>query len=325
MGLTACRSAHTGDKAAPMSRTPDQKDLDLSLLRCLEVLVSEAHVSRAAERLDMSQPAMSRALNRLREMFGDPLLVRSAAAMAPTARALELAQSARRILNEVNEVLSPALAFDPAHAAMSFRMIATDYIHAVFVPRLVAHLELEAPHVTLSLKHPAHPKTLAVWLEEGEIDLAIGHLNEPPQNLRSVALFREQVTCLVRSSHPCLAQPLTLDGFAQLRHILVTPGGYGHFVELVDKALAEQGLKRRVGMLSQHFMAAPYIAAESDMAVLMPARLARLYTRQLPLREIEMPLRVPDYDVSMYWHDRNHKSPAHVWLREAVKSLATGL
>lgn len=291
------------------------KQLDLSLLRSLDVLVSEAHVSRAAERLEMSQPAMSRVLARLRERFGDPILVRGISGMQPTPRALALAEISRRILHDVEQVLGNSLPFEPSTCSQSFRIIATDYTHAVFIPQLAAALQEQAPAASLSIKHPIHPRALLLGFEEGEIDLAVGHLEEPPGNLRFVPLFEDSVSCLMRSDHAYLSGPADLQAFAELRHILVTPSGFGHFQSNVDRALAAVDLKRRVGMLSQHFMAAPFVAAKSDMAVLMPRRLAEHYSKLLGLAIVDPPLDITPYKVYMYWHERSHLVPAHRWLR----------
>jgi DNA-binding transcriptional LysR family regulator len=301
------------------------KQLDLGLLRCLDALVTEAHVSRAAERMDMSQPAMSRVLARLRELFNDPVLIRGASGMQPSQRAVELAEIARRILSDVDQVLGQALHFEPAVCTSTFRIVATDYTHATFVPLLAEALSAQAPGATLSVKHPVHPKALALGLEEGEIDLAIGHLEEPPGSLRSVALFEDAVTCLVRAGHPYLGSEQTIEQFVALPHILVTPAGFGHFQSNIDRTLAEQGLKRKVGMLSQHFMAAPFVVATTDMVVLMPQRLARHYAGVLGLASVEPPLTIPPYRLAMYWHERSHKVPALQWLRELARSCAAHL
>ena len=301
------------------------KQLDLGLLRCLDVLVAEAHVSRAAERLDMTQPAMSRVLGRLRELFGDPILIRGATGMQASPRALELVVTARRILADVDLVLGEALHFEPTLCTQTFRLIATDYTHAVFVPLLSAALREEAPQATLSVKHPLHPKALALGLEEGDLDLAIGHLEDPPVSLRSVPLFADRVICVLRAGHPYLESEQTVKQFVALPHILITPAGFGHFQSNIDRSLSEHGLKRRVGMLSQHFMAAPFVAATTDMAVLMPERLAQHYRHGLGLAMVEPPLAIPDYTLSMYWHERSHKAPALQWLRELARRCAERL
>lgn len=297
------------------------RQLDLALLRCLDALVAEAHVSRAADRMDMSQPAMSRVLARLRELFGDPILIRATAGMQPTPRAVELAETARRILNDVDQVLGRALHFEPASCSQTFRIVATDYTHATFVPALAQALQERAPLASLSIKHPLHPRALSAALEEGEIDLAVGHLDAPPSSLRSVPLFEDGVSCLVRAGHPYLSGEQTVQDFVNLPHILVTPAGFGHFHSTVDKALAEHGLKRRVGMLSQHFMAAPFVVATTDMAVLMPQRLARHYQQVLGLATVEPPLEMPSYRLAMYWHERSHRTPAMQWLRDVARAL----
>lgn len=302
--------------------TESGKALDLGLLRCLDALVAESHVSRAAERLGMGQPAMSRVLGRLRELFGDPILIRGAAGMLPSPRAMELAVVARRILADVDLVLGESVRFEPALCSATFRIIATDYTHATFLPLLTRSVREEAPSVTLSIKHPVHPKALVLALEEGDIELAIGHLEEPPASLRSVPLFVDRIVCLIRAGHPYLEGERSVEDFVALPHILVTPAGFGHFQSNVDHVLADTGLKRNVGMLSQHFLAAPYIVQSTDMVVLMPRRLAQHYIEGTGLTMIDPPLQVPTYRIFMYWHERSHRDPALKWLRELARSCA---
>jgi len=305
--------------------TDAHKQLDLGLLRCLDVLVAESHVSRAADRLGMAQPALSRVLGRLRELFGDPILIRGATGMLPSPRAVELAAIARRILSDVDQVLGQALRFEPALCSATFRIIATDYTHAAFVPLLARSLRDEAPSATLSIKHPVHPKALALALEEGDIDLAIGHLEEPPESLRSVPLFEDRIVCLIGAAHPYLECARTVEEFVALPHILVTPAGFGHFQSNIDQALAQRGLKRKVGMLSQHFMAAPFVVKTTDMVVLMPQRLAQHYGDGLGLVVFEPPLAIPAYRLFMYWHERSHKTPSMQWLRDVARRCAAEL
>jgi DNA-binding transcriptional LysR family regulator len=305
--------------------TDSAKQLDLGLLRCLDALVAESHVSRAAERLGMGQPAMSRVLGRLRELFGDPILIRGATGMLPSPRAVELAAIARRILADVDLVLGEAIRFEPALCTSTFRIIATDYTHATFLPLLTRSVREEAPSATLSIKHPVHPKALALALEEGDIELAIGHLEEPPVSLRSVPLFVDHIVCLIRAGHPYLDGSRSIEDFVALPHILVTPAGFGHFQSNIDHMLADTGLKRNVGMLSQHFMAAPYIVQSTDMAVLMPRRLAQHYVGGTGLTMIDPPLQIPTYRIFMYWHERSHRDPSLRWLRELARRCALEL
>ncbi|VTU33248.1 hypothetical protein SRS16CHR_05247 [Variovorax sp. SRS16] len=308
-----------------MRVTESIKPLDLGLLRCLDALVAESHVSRAADKLGMGQPAMSRVLGRLRELFGDPLLIRGATGMIPSPRAVELAVIARRILADVDLVLGESIHFEPALCTSTFRIIATDYTHATFLPLLTRSVREEAPSATLSIKHPVHPKALVLALEEGDIELAIGHLEEPPPSLRSVPLFVDRIVCLIRGGHPYLDGGRSVEDFVALPHILVTPAGFGHFQSNIDHVLAETGLKRNVGMLSQHFMAAPYIVQSTDMVVLMPRRLAQHYLEGTDLAMIDPPLPVPSYRIFMYWHERSHRDPGVKWLRELARRCALAM
>lgn len=299
---------------------PSHRNLDLFSLECFDMLMHERSVSRAAQRMGLSQSSMSEALARLRERFGDPLLVRTREGMVPTERAQALLPQVRLAIDGLRDVLERAADFDPAQAGERFRITATDYAQLLLASALIGHLRAHAPgcraeFVTVNLR------AVEQALEAGDVDLAIAYYPEPPPALRRGPLFADRYVCIVRQGHPAAGQPLTPEAFAALPHVSVSPSGLSYFANLVDSALEALGLVRHVVVRCPHFLIASHLVAESDLVLALPARAAQAVTRYLPVQAIGIPLALDPVDVSMYWHERCHHSRSHQWLREAVRGL----
>lgn len=292
---------------------------DLNLLVALDALVAEGNVTRAAERVGLTQPAMSHALARLRKLFGDPLLVRTPQGMLPTPRALDLVVPIRRALGDIDGALRQQPAFDPRAATRIFTLACVDFGSLVIVPPLLARLRVDAPGVDL-LVRPLRSDEIERQLAEGQVDLAIGvvHGEEEAWMVRQ-RLFEDRFVCVVRADHPTVRGALTIEQFVALDHALISPRGrQGGFV---DRALAAQGRRRRVVLTIPHFLAAPIVVAGSDLILTVPERIARAFAKMLPLRIVEPPLAVEGFDVIQYWHERQARDPAHVWLRGLVAEV----
>ena len=296
----------------------DIRNVDLNLLVALDALLAERSVSRAAVRLRLSQPAASALLARLRELFGDPLLLRSARGMLPTPRALELLGPVKRVLDEIDALVQPRSAFDPASALHSFTLSASDYVEYALLPTLVDYLERKAPGVRLAVR-PLDVQTVATQMESGEVDLCITGLQNAPAGLHTQPLYIERMVSVVRRNHPGIGARLTLEKFCSLEHILVSVRG-SSFSARIDEALAALGRKRRVRLAVPHFLLVPEIVARSDMISALPERLARGYARKL--RILEPPLDIPGFTVGQIWHERNQREPAQQWLRKLLLELA---
>ncbi len=296
----------------------DIKNVDLNLLVALDALLAERSVSRAAVRLHLSQPATSALLARLRELFGDPLLLRSARGMLPTSRALELLGPVKQVLDQIDAIVRPRAAFDPASAVHTFTLSASDYVEYALLPTLVDFLEREAPGVRLAVR-PLDLQTVAQQMEIGEVDLCITGLQNAPAGMYQQPLYRERMVCVVRRKHPGVGARLTLEKFCSLEHILVSVRGSG-FSARIDDALSKLGRKRRVQLAVPHFLLVPEIVARSDMISTLPERLARGYANKL--RILEPPLEIEGFTVGQIWHERNQREPAQIWLREVVLKLA---
>lgn len=296
------------------------RNLDLFTLECFDMLLRERSVSRAAQRMDMSQSSMSEALGRLRDRFADPLLVRTREGMVPTERAQALWPQVREGIEHLQAILERAADFEPSQARERFRITATDYAQLLLLPELVQCLRETAPHcsaefVTVNLR------AVEQALEAGDVDLAIAYYPEPPAALRRSPLFTDHYVCIVRADHPITAQTLTAEDFAALPHVSVSPSGLSYFAGVVDSALEALGLERRVVIRCPHFMIGSQLVAQSDLVLALPSRAAQAVTRFLPVRVVEIPLPLRRVDVSMYWHERCHHSRSHQWLRSTVRSI----
>lgn len=287
--------------------------LDLNLLVTLDVLLSEHNVTRAAERLNFSQPSVSVHLAKLRDIFGDPLLLPGPRGMRPTAKADELREPLRQALDALERAVSPAGPFDPAQARQTWRVAAADYGESTVLLPALAGLRSAAPDSRLAIVQMV-PSRIAKQAEQGEIDLALHTTEDAPSGLRRRALFTERYVLAGRADHPRLKRRPTLSQFCQLEHVVVSPDG-GGFHGITDEVLSEAGMSRRVVLSVPHFLFVMSVLATTDLVAMLPSRLVR---NASALRIVEPPLDVPGYEMSMLWHERSHRDPAHQWLREHI-------
>jgi DNA-binding transcriptional LysR family regulator len=294
--------------------------LDLNLALVLHALLAERSVSRAAKRLGLSQSATSHALARLRDVLGDPLVVRTRQGITPTPRAQAMAEPLGNALGLLEEALVAKSSFDPKTAKRRFQIVGSDYAELVLMPTLVADLDRQAPHVELRLT-PLTNDALPS-LRRGDVDLVMGVF--PPKDvgsdLRTVALWEDRFVCLVRKRHPFAQKKLTLAGYTAAKHVLIaprgTPGGP------VDDALAARGKSRTVAVTVPHFLAAPHLVVKSDLVLTVAERVAKIFTQLLPLKMLEPPLALPRTRASIVWHERHEADPAHRWLRAWLTAFA---
>lgn len=292
--------------------------LDLNLLRTLHVLLEEAHVSRAAQRLSLTQSAVSHALGRLRSHFGDPLLVRRGHRMVPTPRALALQAPLRHALATLEQVATPAR-FDPAQSRGSVRIATTDYGLAVLLPHVLATLEAAAPG--LSVTYETIGEDVFERLESGFLDLALTG-QEAYRDMRTEALFSERFVLMTRAGHPMTGRAMTLDEFTRWPHVLVDVVHSRLFG--VDRLLAQLGRRRRIAIRAPQFLAAPLLARHSDLIVPVPERVARLFagTMGLVIHEPPPEVDIGRFDYVQMWDPRIDADPLHGWLRERVRDAA---
>lgn len=296
----------------------DLRHFDLNLLRVLDALLKERHVTQAAQRLGLSQPAVSAALGRLREAFGDELFVKRTHGMEPTPRALELEAPLALVMATIRERLLDAPGFDAATSARAFTLILGEVGQAVFAPRLLARLRERAPRATVRFVYPDADTRLAM-LEDGRADLAIGPF---PQWSDSDALFQQKLyerpmVGVARRGHPALADaPMSLDVFAALDHAIV--GARSDFDRLYEPALQRLKVARRIVAELGHVAGAAQALAALDLVAIVPATLAEAWQREAGLQPFALPFELPPHEVKQFWHRTRHRDPAVTWLRELV-------
>lgn len=292
------------------------RGLDLNLLRVLDALLRERHLTRAAKGLGLSQPAASHALSRLRAHLGDPLFVRSSAGLEPTPRAAALAPKLRSAMLALSECVTGMPAFDPLTARTSFTLSTADYGSFVLVPPLLEHLSRQAPGVNVWVRS-VREDTFAE-LARGDADVHAGPIAQgaTAPGIHMEPLFEEEFVCVVRKDHPRVRGPLDLDTYADLPHVFVaprgTPGG------IVDQVLAKHRRKRRVAIAVPQFLLAPFLVSKSDMVLTIGRRVAEDFAAMLPLRILEPPITIPPFVTQLVWHERTQGDPAHQWFRARI-------
>ncbi|WP_210210388.1 LysR family transcriptional regulator [Altericroceibacterium spongiae] len=294
---------------------------DLALLPILEALIEERHVSRAALRLNRSQPAVSHALARLRDLFDDPLLVRGEGGPQPTARALQLAEPLAEALALVRSMIEQP-AFDALQCSRHFRLSLSDYGAAILLPRLVARLRTSAPLIDLTVISYGRERALTA-LVDGEIDLALGVYPALDQarykDLGSALLFEETFACL--HDETVLAGSLSLDRYLERPHVRVTVALEDD--SEIDDALARLGHKRRIAVQIPHWSAAPEMVRGTDL-VLTAARRSIAHLGTGGLRCNDLPFQMASFPFVQTWHRRREMDPAHRWLREQIAGIVSG-
>jgi DNA-binding transcriptional LysR family regulator len=301
----------------------DLHGIDLNLLVAFDALMAERSVTRAGTRIGRTQPAMSAALSRLRNLLKDELFIRSPNGLQPTPRALDLAEPLGHALAEIQRTLEFTQGFDPSTSAVSFSLGLSDHPTFVLLPHLLAVLREKAPGITLRIRDFTARDDAISMLDSGEVDLTIGVPPSPTGRILNRPLFQERFVCILRKGHPAAEAPLDLDNFLGLSHLLVSPENerFG----IVDVALAKEGLKRRLALTLPQMYAAPVLIARSDMiATLMEGVvLASGHAHELSI--LPPPLDLEPVQFVLSWHRRNDVHPAQRWFRDCIASLATAL
>jgi len=295
----------------------DIKQADIGLLLALDALLEERNVTRAAERLNISQPAMSAQLARLRHLFNDQLLTPSGRKMMPTTRALDLQVPLRETLETLSDILIKSQKFDPKKSTRIFKIIAADYLHILVSLPLINAVHKIAPDIQIVLL-PFDSKTAWKTLETLEADLLISWGQATPEEARARKLFDERLCMIQRVSHPRGRKKLNIDDLCKLEHI-ITPPEYGRLSGPLDEELQLAGRKRKVVASVPSFLLAPAIVASSDLVAMMPYRLASCTPHAIEISEI--PFTNLQFDMLLSWHPRIHGDAGHKWLRDLVASL----
>jgi DNA-binding transcriptional LysR family regulator len=291
------------------------QDIDLNLLVLFDQLLVERRVSKVAENLGITQPAVSNSLARLRKVLGDELFLRTPAGMEPTPYADQLAESVTYALGMIHSALNQRSTFDPGTSTRSFTVGMTDIGEIYFLPSLMDRVRREAPHVTLStVRNTA--VNLKDELEAGKADLAIGLLPQLKGGFFQRRLFRQRYVCLFRQGHKLDKKKISLAEFSAAEHLVVISAGTGH--GKVDEMLKRSGIERNVRLTVPHFVGVGHILQATDLVATVPERLAERLVEPFRLAYVAHPAKLPEVAINVFWHAKFHKAPANQWLRGLV-------
>ena len=309
-----------------MSTLPQH--LDLHLIRILYLLLVEKNVSRVALKLNQPQPSISASLRKLRELTGDPLLVRGARGMVPTQHGETLLKPAKRILDEAEGLFVRKSPFVPEQATRTFHIAAPDYLDTQFLPGVVAALRRGSPGSKVVIHSLGPGLDYLRMLSDGDMDLVIANWDEPPAHLHMSKLFEDPIICTMRADSPYARRTapdaMTLDDYLGLPHVApsqMLPGYHG----VIDAFLEREGLQRRVAVESPYFGVIPYMLTQSDLVLTTGRQFIRAYEKTLPLKSFAVPVKFPPMRFYQLWHQRVHQSTEHKWLRDQVGSAARAL
>ena len=302
---------------------------DLNLLVYLDVLLRECNVTRAAEELGISQPAMSNSLRRLRDLFADPILVRTSDGMTPTKRALELQPLVRTVLEAAEQAVLPKTEFDPAASTRIFRIMASDYTEATLLPVLLKRLLKEAPNVRLDIMTPSDVSFHDV--ERGKVDLVINRFDTLPQSFHQVHLWDDSFSCVVSASNPIIKN-WNLDAYLSGKHVWVSKTGMGVGVGMspddvqrlgwVDDALDKIGAKRNIALFTRHYQAALRLGEQDDLIVTLPSMAAMQLASNPNVVILDPPFEIPRMRLKMVWSPLLQHDPGHRWIRQLIKTVS---
>ncbi len=297
-------------------------DVDIRHLRALLAILERRSVTAAATALGQSQPAVSQILRRMREVAGDPLLVRSGAKMVPTERALAMLEPLRRALADLEGAIRPPQAFDPASQDHEFRIASADCMGAFFTPRLISSIRSASPRSRIMLRAVVAGFDYVQALEKGEIDAVIANWPSPPGNLRMTRLMSDRMVCLFGPGHPLRGESrILMKRYMELGHIAPSPLSVSA-PGPVDGRLAELGLTRDIRVMAPEFNLIPYVLLNTDLVFTSSRGFARHYQGILPIRSLPAPEEFGVMRFYLLWHERMQQSAAHRWLRERVVEVA---
>ena len=295
---------------------------DLNLLPIFVALMEERSVTRAAERMGMTQPALSNALSRLRLMLQDQLFVRERYGIQPTPIALELSPLIAEALAQLDDAVLGQQAFDPAQAERLFTIAPNGYVEFVLVPAIVARLEKVAPGIKLRLT-PYGNDLVETGVVSGTTALVLGRIVDPPDNLVVQHLMDEGLACAVRADHPDVGDAMTREQFEAMKHVNIVPPG--RMRAGLFQALAQQQLKRDVAISVTNFFAVAEMVAVTDYCATLPSLICRRLMHDPRLKILPAPVDLGSFPVEMAWHVRYRHDPAHRWLRALIGAVITDL
>jgi len=295
-------------------------DLDLHHLRAFDSLMRERSLTRAARALNVTQPALSKTLARLRRHFADPLFVRVSLRMEPTPKAVELAEPVRGILDRMRNLETTHVPFDPRTSSRTFKFCVVDAGVAKLLPPLVTMMMREAPHVRLQVLQ-VDAQQLEGWLESGKIDFAMGSYPGLIKGVRRQQLWVERYVGVVRKGHPRLGARPSLRAFVAEKHVLVSTQGTGHAHRRAERAIEAAIPPANIICRVPMFIAAAVMAKHTDTVAILPLSIAMMLARDLDLEMIAPPIKLPKIEIAQYWHERFDREPGIQWIRKVFPTL----
>ena len=306
--------------------------VDLNLLVYLDVLLRERSVTKAASQLGISQPAMSNGLKRLRNLFDDPLLIRTSEGMTPTERAKKLEPKIRTILADLEKTIQPRAEFNAQESHRVFRIMASDYAECTLIPALLSHLRELAPHLSLDIMTPSDVSFLDV--EQGRVDMVINRFDAMPQSFHQKTLWLDHFSCILSKTNPVLNR-FNMDSYLEAQHVWVSKTGMGVGVGVdpadvqrlgwVDNVLKRLGKKRRITVFTRHYQAAALLAEQKDLIATVPSKLAQLQLANNRVQIMPPPFEIPPFELKMVWSPLLQNNPEHQWMRHLISETAATL
>lgn len=304
--------------------------IDLNLLVYLDVLLRERNVTRAASQLGITQPAMSNGLKRLRDLFSDPLLIRTSEGMVPTERAQKLQPVIRNVLASVEKAVQPTADFNAEDSDRLFRIMASDYTESTLIVALLKRLSKVAPKVRLDIMTPSDVSYQDV--EQGTVDIVINRFDHIPQSFHQTNIWHDTFSCLFSRDNP-VASHFDLDAYLQAQHVWISKTGMGTGVGVnpsdsqklgwVDSELVRLGKTRNITVFTRHYLAAVLLAEQTNLIVTIPTKAAQLQRNNPKLMIKPAPFPVAPFELKMAWSPLLQSNPGHQWMRRLIKDVAS--
>jgi DNA-binding transcriptional LysR family regulator len=306
--------------------------IDLNLLVYLDILLRERNVTRAAGKLGLTQPAMSNGLRRLRELFEDPILIRTSEGMTPTERALALQPIVRDVLATIDKAVQPQTEFTASDSKRVFRIMASDYAESTLIPQLLKHLREVAPGIILDIMTPSDVSFLDV--EQGKVDMVINRFDSMPQSFHQKDIWKDSFSCILSVDNPIL-EDFNLESYLNAQHVWVSKTGMGVGVGMnphdiqrlgwVDEVLGKQGRRRNITVFTRHYQAAMLLAEQKDLVVTIPSKAAQLQSNNPRVVIKTPPFDIPAFELKMAWSPLLQHNPAHQWMRRLISDVAKSM
>ncbi|MAW29030.1 MAG: LysR family transcriptional regulator [Gammaproteobacteria bacterium] len=293
-------------------------DIDLNLFVVFDAIYTEGNLTRAGDIIGITQPAVSNSLSRLRNLFNDPLFVRTADGMVPTPVAQNIIGSVRQSLALMRASVQDSELFDPAASDKRFRLSMTDLTQAIILPYVFERVRVEAPNTAIDC-YQVRRREMNMELASGNLDLAVDIPLTPDPHICQAPLFSHPHVCVIRTDHPSVGDSISTKEYLSLKHIHISSrrGGLGH----VDLALGKMGERRDIVFRTQHYQAAPELVGQTDFAMTVPQIFAERMNSQYPVRYVDLPFPVPGLETNLYWHESTDKDQANQWMRELILAL----